>query len=152
MKNGQTVWVDSGLCTGCGACVEVCPTGAMTMAAGKARVDQDACTGCGICANECAVDAIQPVFQGEMVPAIVGERAPRPYRPSPLVETAGAVAAVAGTGLVMRAAQSLGRAVFRWLARRPDAAVGSPASGASQADSGERGGGRGGRRRRRRGG
>lgn len=145
----QTMWVDSARCTGCGLCVEVCSTGAMTMAEGKAYVDQETCTGCGICANECAVDAIQPVLRGEIVPAIVGERSPRPYRPSPLVETAGAAAVVAGTGLVVRAAGALARAVGRWLERRPAAARPS-APGASPADGGGRGG-RDGHRRRRRG-
>jgi len=151
MSEIQTVWVDVNRCTGCGACVEVCPTGAITLVNGKASVNETLCRGCGVCVDACPEGAIQPVLQGEMVPAVVGERAPRPYRPSPLVETAGAAVAVAGTGLVVRAAQALGRAVSRWLARRPDAAVGSSARGASPAGGGGRGG-RGGRRRRRRGG
>lgn len=151
MSDKQGVWVDVARCTGCGVCVEVCPVEAITLVDSKARVDQEACTGCGICVNECAVDAIQPVLQGELVPAVVGARSPRPYRPSPLVETAGAAAVVAGTGLVVRAAQALGRAAVRWLARRSETAAGSPVRGTSPQGGGGRGG-RGSRRRRRRGG
>lgn len=155
MKNGQTVWVDSDLCTGCGACVPVCPTGAISLVNGKAQVDQEMCRGCEACVSECPVDAIQPVIQGELVP--VRERpAPTVYRPSPLVETAGAAVAVAGTGLLMRAAGGLVRAAGRWLTRSlsgsssslPRTVRGSVAGTTPRAGSGM-GGGRRVRRRRR---
>ncbi len=117
MSAVQTVWVDEARCTGCGACVSACPTDAISLLEGKARVDQERCTGCGACVSVCPVDAIQPVVQGEIV--LAPERpAPTLYRPSPLVETAGAAVAVAGTGLLMRAAGGLARAVGRWLMRR----------------------------------
>jgi len=142
----QPMWVDSARCTGCGLCVGVCPTGAISMAAGKAHVDREICTGCAACVDECAVDAIQPVLQGELVPA--PERpAPTPYRPGPLAEAAGAAVAVAGTGLLVRVVGVLGRAVTRWLARRPTGGARPRARGASP--TGERtGGGRRARRRR----
>lgn len=50
--------VDQKLCTGCGACVEVCPVGVITLEAGKARVDEHECIECGACEPECPVDAI----------------------------------------------------------------------------------------------
>ena len=78
----QTMWVDSDRCTGCGECVEVCPTEAMAMVDGKARVDEETCIGCGDCADECPEDAIQPVVQGELVPA-PQRPAPTVYRPGP---------------------------------------------------------------------
>jgi len=146
----QAMWVDVRRCTGCGACAEVCPVGAIAMVDGKACVDEETCTGCEICMDVCPEGAIQPVIQGELVPA-PKRSAPTVYRPAPLAQTAGAAVVVAGTGLVVRAAQALGRAVVRWLARRPEAAAGSPVRGSSRAGGGERGGG-GGRRRRRRGG
>ncbi len=142
----QPMWVDSARCTGCGLCVEVCPAGAISMAAGKAHVDQENCTGCAACAAECAVDAIQPVLQGELV-SVPERPAPTPYRPSPLAEAAGAAVAVAGTGLLVRVAGALGRAVARWLARRPTGGARPHARGVSP--TGERtGGGRRVRRRR----
>ena len=150
MMDGQTMWVDIARCTGCGACVEVCPVEAIALVDGKARVDEDACTGCGACVDACPERAIHPVItvQGELVPA--PERpAPAVYRPSPLVETAGAAVVVAGTGLLTKAAGALARAVGRWLMRR-SAATGPPAEdGASPA--GDRGGVGDRRRHRRRG-
>jgi len=49
--------VDAGACTGCGICVEVCPTGAMTLEE-VARVDAAACNGCARCVVECPEGAI----------------------------------------------------------------------------------------------
>ena len=50
--------VDMELCTGCGACVEVCPVEAITLRDGKAQVDADKCVDCGVCMDECPTDAI----------------------------------------------------------------------------------------------
>ncbi len=150
MMDKQTVWVDVTRCTDCGACVEVCPVGAIALVDGKARVDEELCTGCGACVDACPEGAIQPVAQGELI--LAPERpAPTVYRPSPLAETAGAAIVVASTGLLMKAAGALARAAGRWLTRRPEAAAGSPVKDTSPAGGGGRGG-RGGRRRRRRGG
>ncbi len=50
--------VDTELCTGCGACMEVCPAEAITMLDGKAQVDGEKCLDCGVCEGECPVSAI----------------------------------------------------------------------------------------------
>jgi len=147
MMDTQTMWVDVTRCTGCGACVEVCPVGAISLVDGKARVYVKSCTGCGACADACPEGVIQPVVtvQGELVPA--PERPPPTiYRPGPVVETAGAAVVVAGTGLLMKAAGALARAVGRWLMRRSVATEPSVGSGTSTA--GDKGGT--GRRRRHR--
>ena len=118
MMDKQIVWVDIARCTGCGACVEVCPMGAIALMDGKACIDEEACTGCRACVDACSEGAIQPVIQGELIPA--PERlASTVHRPGPLVETAGAAVVAAGAGLLMKAAAASVRAMGRWLVRRP---------------------------------
>jgi Pyruvate/2-oxoacid:ferredoxin oxidoreductase delta subunit len=126
VSDRRTVWIDIAHCTGCGACVAVCPVEAIALVDGKAHVDVDACTGCGICLDICPEDAIQPVLQGELIPA-PKRPAPTVYRPGPLAETAGVAVVATGAGLLMRAAGALARAVGRWLVRRPAAT--SPSAG-----------------------
>lgn len=119
------------------------------MVEGKAYVDQEVCTGCAACVDECAVDAIQPVIQGEIVPA-----PERPvstvHRPAPLAETAGRAAAVVGTGMLVKAASALARALGRWLVQRPmTPQVSKPSMRRSSSARGTAGNGRRTRRRRR---
>jgi NAD-dependent dihydropyrimidine dehydrogenase PreA subunit len=148
MMERQTVWVDVARCTGCGACVEVCPVGSMSLVDGKASVDEEACTGCEACVDACPEGAIQPVVQGELVP--VPERpAPAVRQPSPLAETAGTVVVATGVGLLARAGRALVQAAERWLTRPPTEA-GSPAAGASSAAESGSAAGRGRQTRRRR--
>ncbi len=135
----ETMWVDPARCTGCGLCVEVCPTGAMTMVGGQAQVDREACVGCGACVDECPVDAIHPVIQGELIPT-PEPPVPTAYRPGPLTETAGMAVAAASMGLLAKTAGALVRAVGRWLARRPAAT--RPSAGLAQTARGGVGGGR----------
>jgi len=44
-------------CTGCGACVDVCPFGALSLVDNIAEVD-DKCTACGACLDVCPVNAL----------------------------------------------------------------------------------------------
>jgi Fe-S-cluster-containing hydrogenase component 2 len=114
----QTVWVETARCAGCGACVEVCPAGAIALIDDKACIDEEACTGCRACVDACPEGAIQPVIQGELIP-VPERQAPTVHQPSPLAETAGAAVVAAGAGLLMKAAGASVRAVGRWLMRRP---------------------------------
>ncbi len=54
------VVVDSGSCTGCGACPQVCPHGVFSFDGSKAVAhDPDACTLCGRCVQVCQTSAIK---------------------------------------------------------------------------------------------
>jgi pyruvate formate lyase activating enzyme len=47
----------SGKCTGCGACVEACPNGAIELIGKKSKTDRDRCTGKGECVSVCPSEA-----------------------------------------------------------------------------------------------
>jgi ferredoxin len=51
--------VNTGNCTGCGACTDICPVEAIAINADDtAEVKADDCIGCGLCASACPVEAI----------------------------------------------------------------------------------------------
>jgi heterodisulfide reductase subunit A len=54
----EKAYVLTDLCNGCSACVPICPTKAITMQGGKARIDPFQCTGCGACIPVCPQEAI----------------------------------------------------------------------------------------------
>ena len=55
-----TYGIDAEKCTGCGVCVKVCATQAITGEKKKAHViDKDKCTRCGACIQSCKFDAIK---------------------------------------------------------------------------------------------
>ncbi len=50
----RKAWVPADDCVSCGACVKVCPKGAIKIYKGLyALVDEEHCIGCGRCAAEC---------------------------------------------------------------------------------------------------
>jgi NAD-dependent dihydropyrimidine dehydrogenase PreA subunit len=55
----STLKVNEGLCTGCGACVDVCPHQILFLEEGKIRIaDIDQCMECGACSRNCPERAI----------------------------------------------------------------------------------------------
>lgn len=55
--------IDQIRCTGCGRCVETCPTQALAQVNSKAHLhDPDLCTYCALCESICPVDAIALPF------------------------------------------------------------------------------------------
>ena len=57
------IYVDSSRCSGCGACVNVCPTGAMHVENSIAIVDQTLCKECEACLGVCPELAILSVSE-----------------------------------------------------------------------------------------
>ncbi len=51
--------IDKDLCTGCGACVAVCPTGTISVVEGKAAVSEEESIFCGHCEAVCPQEAIR---------------------------------------------------------------------------------------------
>ncbi len=51
--------VDPKKCIACGACVNVCPVGAISFVKGKAFIDKEICIKCHTCENICPVMAIK---------------------------------------------------------------------------------------------
>lgn len=49
--------VDCDLCVACGACVDECPSEAITLE-DCAKVNAELCTDCGTCVDNCPSDAI----------------------------------------------------------------------------------------------
>ncbi len=46
-------------CTGCGICIDTCPTGTIVMENGKAFVHIENCRNCKVCIKACPVDAFK---------------------------------------------------------------------------------------------
>ena len=51
--------IDTEKCTGCGACVDVCPMEVFEIKDGKSIIAKDECIGCRACEAQCPVDAIK---------------------------------------------------------------------------------------------
>ena len=51
-------FIDVAKCDGCEDCVDSCPTGAISVTDGKAKVDADECSDCEVCVDTCPNQAI----------------------------------------------------------------------------------------------
>lgn len=48
-------------CTGCGGCIDLCPSIAISMIEDVVTVDQETCTSCKICVKVCPMNAPREV-------------------------------------------------------------------------------------------
>jgi Fe-S-cluster-containing hydrogenase component 2 len=149
-------------CNGCGACVEICPEGALYLVDGKAMIDMGLCRECEACVAACPMEAIaitsqapstdagqmrMPVPQPEsQVIRVKSEPAPV-SRQAKILPAVGAALSWAGREIVPRLATYLLDGLDRWAAGQTTAGV-TRSGGAST----DRGGGGRQRRHRRRGG
>ena len=53
------IMVDNKKCITCGACVSICPVGAIKIVDGKAQISEKKCIKCGNCSQFCPVAAIE---------------------------------------------------------------------------------------------
>lgn len=59
LRNGESLSIRSDSCSGCGACIEVCPHAVLELRDGRAVVrDRGLCMECGACARNCPTAAI----------------------------------------------------------------------------------------------
>jgi Na+-translocating ferredoxin:NAD+ oxidoreductase subunit B len=69
--------VESGMCTGCGICIERCQFSALSPAAEMVVVEYSKCMGCGLCVDSCATNALhlvrRPSGETPEPPANIGE-------------------------------------------------------------------------------
>jgi len=72
------ITIDMERCTGCGACVEICPTGALYLVDGKAAVDNALCRECEACLKVCPSEAIALTEQPEPWPEPARQLVRRP--------------------------------------------------------------------------
>jgi pyruvate formate lyase activating enzyme len=70
---------DPSKCRSCGSCVAVCPTSALSLHDGKARIDRALCTDCGQCAEVCPSGALflygKEMTDDEVLAEVVKDRA-----------------------------------------------------------------------------
>lgn len=64
-------WVDKNKCTGCKACVSICPVNAILVKNQKAEIDMNKCIRCGKCHDICPQEAIR--HDSEKIPFEVNE-------------------------------------------------------------------------------
>jgi len=82
------IYVDVGRCTGCGECLDACPTGAIALQNQVAAIEESLCMECEVCLDACPAGAILAVETVEPVLAVAPagviqtrpEVAPRPLR------------------------------------------------------------------------
>jgi len=156
MQTADMLYVDVDRCSGCGVCVDVCPSGAMSVQDGKASINQALCTHCEACFHACPEQAILSVSERGLVPQ--HERAgavatsPAPRSGSLAARAAPALAATllfVGRELIPRAANYVLDIVDRRMVDSSSRGLGDVTRSSEQSRGSASGGHR---RRRRRGG
>jgi NAD-dependent dihydropyrimidine dehydrogenase PreA subunit len=143
------IFIDEDKCSGCAACLEACPEGAIVLRGSVAAIEQERCTGCADCLSACPEAAIYEVeIAPKPVPtastALKPERQTLSTRQSALARARPVVASTLAAAAPV-AVDVLADLVRRWLDERSPARSAGGRSGQSREGGGRR------RRRRRRG-
>ena len=168
------IYIDRTTCAGCAVCVDICPTGAISLDEKEdvATIDQSLCTECLACLDACPTGAVRraelservpagegeivegEVIESQMIPAPVSRPLVATRQPGRLAALASAALAFVGKWLLPRAADALVRRIEHRLAQGTNSATAatSPSSEDSSLSKqmGNARGGRGRQRRRRR--
>lgn len=83
--------IDAQRCSGCGACARICPTEALTLVDGVARVTGTLSLGCGQCAAVCPEDAVRVGFVDGGATQLATITGAEGYTPPGAYDTAGLV-------------------------------------------------------------
>lgn len=70
---GVKLKYNESLCTGCGACIRVCPQSAIAQAGKAVRIDRGKCIVCGVCARACPSGALSLVGAQMSARQVLGE-------------------------------------------------------------------------------
>jgi NAD-dependent dihydropyrimidine dehydrogenase PreA subunit len=151
------IFIKQERCTGCGACLELCPHGALYLLEGKAVVDEALCRTCEACVAACPEQAIVITEAPSSLPTVQPQQTIRvKTEPAPVtVPLRARVLPVVGAALTWA-----GREIVPYLANyvldRLDRSLAGPRrtssvlnSSSSTGSRGKQGGGRRHRRRRR---
>ena len=65
-------------CTGCGRCLETCPTGALYLVEGEIALDETLCNECGACVPVCPAEALAVVERVDLPVAVATAAADSP--------------------------------------------------------------------------
>ncbi|MBC7234538.1 MAG: 4Fe-4S binding protein [Chloroflexi bacterium] len=113
------IYIDERRCTGCGACIEACPAGALQIKNGLAHIDQERCRECEACVGACPQKAIlavsEPVVAERPIPIASPARVPDARLASKALPWLGTALLFVGREILPRAVASLWAAAERRL-------------------------------------
>lgn len=69
----DTISYNESKCSGCGACVEVCPQKAHRIVTGLHRFEREACTRCGACTEVCCYGALEKIGRTVTAEEVIAE-------------------------------------------------------------------------------
>ena len=136
------IYIQSQQCIGCGACIEVCPEGAIQLNNGLATINQDKCRQCEVCLTVCPQKAIVAILEKEpvsdtfsFVPVQPQPAAVQYARPtSSIVPWVGTALAFVGREILPRLAVSL-LEVWDRRSRQPTSLSDAPPSASSNSSA-----------------